>query len=275
MSLPEMGIPDPVRICEPCYVKKTESKYRYQKSAPLPATPPQLDNHDHGDEDDELSLAIKLSLQESQKPSRSASQTLSSRSSVPIPSHEDEEEKMIKAAIEASLKETNSKTPAVEPHQIVSDLDKENAKLFSQLVDKLSLSGPMNIEPEIEALSISMQVLRDNVKRHISESRNVSQELAGILATLEISLAKYQLLKQMPVVKPEIHHQPSYPETHAPPAGYHTLPPAPQHYPQAPYPVYGMPSYPSQQVPSAPVYTQPQPAPQEGQLLDEEPLIKL
>lgn len=274
LSLPEMGIPDPVRICEPCYVKKTESKLRYQKSAPLPVTPPE-----HNDqEDDDLSLAIKLSLQESQKPSRSASK-LTSSSTVPIPAHEDEEDKMLKAAIEASLKETNKQSkfenkPATQSQSVVSDLDKENVKLFSQLVDKLSLSGHyMSVEPEIEALSISMQVLRDNVKRYISAERNVSPELAGILATLEISLAKYQLLKQEPM-KPDTHQQSSYGEPFASPSGYQSLPPTAQHYPQAPYPVYGMPTH-QQQVPSAPVYAQSQPAPQEGQLLDEEPLIKL
>jgi len=305
-SLPEFGIPDPVRICEPCYVKQVETKSQYQKSAPLPVTPPEhAASPTPSDDDSELALAIKLSLQESKKESyisysaenkREPAVRTNHRSrqdpaptSVPVPLHEAEEEKMLKAAIEASLKDAMAAKPqsmynSSASTSVMTDLEHENVKLFSQLVDRLSLTGGATIEPEIEALAISMEVLRDTLKTTVYELRQNSPELAGMLATLEISLAKYQLLKSLPKPRqgpmPSISANPIQPTLNHAALPYHSYPSAPQHYPQGPYQAYtgqvALAHNIQQHQQAAPVYA-PRQSEDNGsaQLLDEEPLIEL
>lgn len=256
-------------------MQRTESRAQLQKSAPLPVVPPEFLAEEETDPD--LARAIRLSLQESHPiiPSPAVTQK------VAVDKVQEEEDRMLKAAIEASLRETQHPTPTVLPtpppsqsNSGLAELDKENVKLFSQLVDRLSLSGgSAPIEPEMEALGMAMQTLRDTLKTVIYELKQGSPEMAGLLASLEISLAKYQLLRSLP--------RPSQPRPPPAPTAYMpSIPPAPQ--PFKGYPIDPM----HAERPSMPVY---QPAPlhqepnmateaypiPEGQLLDEEPLIKL
>lgn len=268
VSLPELGIPEPSRVCEPCHVQRIEARTQLQKSAPLPVVP-----HEEEEESDpELARAIRLSLQEAQPKRFQAPQP------VPVPAassreHEEavEEERMFRAAIEASLREAHPSQQHTAPPTVVSgltELDKENVKLFSQLVDRLSLSGGGSvIEPEVEALSMAMHTLRDTLKTVIYELKKGSPEMAGLLASLEISLAKYQLLRSLP-------------RTHQHTAYMPSIPP-PSSTPTKTYPVAVMPSYPPPSMVPPPAQHEPKgpsadayPIP-EGQLLDDEPLIKL
>ncbi len=268
-ALPEYGIPDEVRICETCHVRRQEAKVNLQKSAPLPVTPP---SNDLSEDDSELAQAIKLSLAEKPK-------------DIPAPTHADEEEKMLRAAIEQSLKESNpthhhvapvsqsQSQPKPEP-QILDAIEKENIKLFGQLVEKLSLSGVFTIQPEIEALAITMESLKITLRAAIQELKPPSPELAGYLASLEVSLTRYQALKQMPPIYP------AAPKVaHAPPTSgalhsttYHaaSIPNYPPMMPSYPPTVYGPPQAQPNQV-----ACNPQTQPVEGKLIDDEPLIQL
>lgn len=236
--------------------------FRYKKSVPLPVTPPQRSPAEvspKSEEDPDLALAIKLSLQESQRPANPV-----------VDQRKEEEDKMLKAAIEASLKETQPPQPtratsippnptiySPSPPPFISELDKGNVKLFSQLVDKLSLSGPSTvIEPEIVALSITMEALKNSIKAGLQESGRSSPEIAALLANLEISLSKFKVLQQMPMKQPNYYPmvQPQqatlYPTMTMHPAMIPSQPPAPSSQPNK--------------------HDQ-----NEGNLLDDEPLIKL
>lgn len=239
LSLPEFGIPEAVRVCEPCFVRRTENRTQCMKTAPLPAAPPprHASPTPSEREEAEVAAAIARSLDDSRAPAA-------------------DEDAMLRAAIAASLGEpAPAPPPPAPPLQLISEMDKENAKLFAQLVDRLALAGPAgSAEPEIEALAVAMDALKLTLRQAIQEARQASPEMASVLATLEISLTKYQLLKHQAAPPPRSMFD-------APPSTYY-----PQRMPPMPPAPVGYHALPSQ--PPPPPLT-------EGQLLDEEPLIQL
>lgn len=178
MALLEMGISEPVRVCDTCYRQPTEkrtAKVFEKKREPF---------EDSVSEDSELKKAIEISLKEQ----GGRTETIS------------EDDLALKKAIEASLKETGpnhistqSKTTESESQPSSKDalkyfnpVELENISMFHQLIGRLVRTRPSLTSEDATDLKKLAQEMRRLQKRPV-ESENVKIQL-------EESLRGYELL---------------------------------------------------------------------------------
>lgn len=182
MVLFEMGINEPVRVCDSCYRQPAANEKRQAKvfeKKPFEET-----------EDAELKKAIELSLKEQQK--------------VQVNPERNEDEEALKKAIEASLKEAGpnhmtpppqqqqrQQQPEPEPQKSVkvvmfNPVELENIQMFHQLIGRLVRTRPQLSPEDIHDLKKLAGEMRKLQKRP-TEDVNVKNQL-------EESIKGYELL---------------------------------------------------------------------------------
>ncbi|CAG8633730.1 11572_t:CDS:10 [Acaulospora morrowiae] len=181
VALPHIGINDPVRVCDACFIKKqlktisstADPSVTKSFSSSAPSTlyssfPPLSNGNDntsniqetHEENDDELKKAIELSLKEAEYNKnyvQPALQRAAARSSEPLKKLEQEAEEDIAAAIEASLRDmqiNSNRYPSSvfnaldsSPYNLtlssneLSPIEAENIHHFSELLERIQQSG--------------------------------------------------------------------------------------------------------------------------------------
>jgi hypothetical protein len=108
---------------------------------------------------------------------------------------EADEEKMIAAAIEASLCEAGPKATPPRSTLQISQMEKENVGLFAQVIDKMLAMGAATVDSDIQSLANAMDALKQRIKNAILTDPGVSSvEVSSLLNNLELALSKYQRL---------------------------------------------------------------------------------
>lgn len=189
MALPDFGLYEDVRVCETCYAQRFQVQIR---AATVKEEPPE----------DDLAKAIRLSLEAKPSPSSASARE-------PY-----DEEKALADAIAASLKDTghqpspgttkpepNADLPSApaEPdeeadHMVLTLIEKENIRLFSQLVSQLSENEADEV---LEALAEEMRQIKSRIHRHIVASNfQVLPEMSRNLSILDAALQAFDGLHQ-------------------------------------------------------------------------------
>ena len=191
MVLLEMGINEPVRVCDSCYKNPPEKEKRKAKlieRKPFEET-----------DDPELKKAIELSLKE-QSELKSSSGTEKIK--------QIDEEEALKKAIEASLKEvgpshlqnlqnqpdSNEKRPKI---KYFSDLEVENVNLFHQLIGRLVRTKPTMNPDDAEELKKLAAEMRCLLKRPI-ESDALKKQLIESLQGFDSMFSNVSNVQQPP-----------------------------------------------------------------------------
>lgn len=171
----EMGINEPVRVCDSCYKnppEKDKRKAQLIERRPFEET-----------DDPELKRAIELSLKEQQGHRNTFTETKFDKGN--------EDEEALKKAIEASLKEVGpthlqniqNQATSIEKRPKVkyfSDLEVENVDLFHQLIGRLVKMRPVMNTEDVEELKKLAAEMRCLLKRPI-ESEDLKNKLVESL----------------------------------------------------------------------------------------------
>lgn len=159
MILLDMGINEPVRVCDSCYRSRPEKRHsRIFEDSQFKAV---VKDEDH--EAAQMKKAIELSLQEEKRKQ---------------PLCEDEE--ALKKAIDASLKEsTNSRESAtitIGRLEHFNEIELENIAMFHQLIGRLVRTRPtLSTEDAIDLRNLAIEMER--LQQRPIESESIRQQL--------------------------------------------------------------------------------------------------
>jgi hypothetical protein len=190
LPLPEYGLPEPVRVCEPCYVDRTNGQIR-RDPAPVQLPGQRKRNDPPEVVDADLAEAIHMSLLEDQlrQARRDKLQT--------------EEEAMLAAAVAASLHQNpaeRTKRPAPLADASISEKDRTTIRLFGELVGDLTqllrapgvLSDDVVIDAGLEATARDMRQLQTRLPSSSSTSPTVN---AALMKDIDAHLQAFAELK--------------------------------------------------------------------------------
>jgi hypothetical protein len=170
MSLPEYGLPEVVRVCEPCFVERRNGQI---KREPIPIHVPG-EEHMRVPLDPDVDEAVKISLVEDQLRQARLASTAA------------EEEAQLAAAIAASLKDTSqplrsttTKTsPQLTPRVVLyTEKEKEMVALFGKLVSQM-----LSMAKAEDANSSDIEVE--------GEMRGTAKDIMDLKGRLEAKVAK-------------------------------------------------------------------------------------
>lgn len=288
IQLPHFGINQDVRVCDDCYAKFKGQKTRSHKS--LPSTVPYSSGL-YDDMDEDFKRALQLSLEDSKgfAPSQTIAQPTKvepSKQSIPPPTNEDEEERAIKAAIEASLRDIqgssststtnapgNHTSPSsegifVRPAWELTPVEADNISMYATLVEKLKSAPPGSIlrESQIQDLNENITSLRPKLARTLADVAGKYEKLVDMNAKLTTAIRLYdnileERLNQSYQRHTDLYGQyPNVIKTHI--TGQNQGPLSPSQGYVSEYPPQG--NYPSQQYwqPQGPPVPQPHPGAQ-------------
>lgn len=179
IPLPDLGILEPVRVCDNCFedynLKKSSSKKKGSKHRA----------EELHEEDDDLRKAIELSLQESNSKIQQDSVDL-----IPVEEPVEEEDPDLKAAIEASLRDHKeeesrrkrlqlensheSKVSVEQPFELTSS-DEEDIQLFASLVERMKTQPPEAILEDTQLQQLYQKVISARPKVNYSLNDTVSK----------------------------------------------------------------------------------------------------
>lgn len=194
MPLPEYGLPEPVRVCEPCYFERTNGQI---KREPIPVHVPGEPEPMRTPLDPDVEEAVKMSLMENQlRQARMASTAA-------------EEEAQIAAAIAESLKQTRCYPPVMKIEEqpapkesIPSEREIEMVSLFGKLVSQMltiakskdAKSSDLDVEEDMRGTAEDIENLQTRIFERIPEKER-SAELQVFLDSIDDALIDFEDLQ--------------------------------------------------------------------------------
>ncbi|KAK9465424.1 hypothetical protein V1512DRAFT_210880 [Lipomyces arxii] len=215
IPLPHLGITQPVRVCDACYALKHVPQHKHHRHKSEDRKKNGLSAADG--EDDDLKRALRMSLEDA-KPVSSGYTAPAPAPAKPAPAASiEEEDPLIKAAIEASLRDMEQQAKKAEPASVptatsngtsngqpapskaaissnqISLTDIENINLFSILVDHLSNDNPGAIlrDPKLQELYDHVVGLRPKFSRNVVESIGKYDQLVEMYQKLSTAMRYY------------------------------------------------------------------------------------
>lgn len=257
IPLPDLGILEPVRVCDNCYddydlKRQTGKKQRKKKNRRSTRT-------EEGDDDDDLRRAIELSLRESKH----------SDTVVPIVKQhgepvqlEEEEDPDLKAAIEASLREAeeerrrkermaaqNTPYPSYQMPQIsqpeqpsyqLTTSEEEDIQLFASLVERMKTQPITAVLEDTQLQQLYRKVIssRPKLNNALNETVNKYNTLIDMNAKISDIMNIYDALLEKQLRNINLSHQYTVPQVPSDPYAYYRveeaqLKPQPQPQPQS------------------------------------------
>ncbi|SCU91795.1 LAFA_0F05864g1_1 [Lachancea sp. 'fantastica'] len=178
IALPDLGIYDPVRVCDDCF-----SEYDYKRQSDKKKAPKRSRRHSkrssqsaQDQEDEELRRAIEISLRESRGNDTfvPAVPAPPSKPKSPIPATEEDQDEDLKAAIEASLREAEEQKKRQEsvssnsfyvqresprPSYELSASEEDDIYLFATLVEKMKSQPPSAVLEDVQLQQLYRKVM--------------------------------------------------------------------------------------------------------------------
>lgn len=191
LPLSEYGLPEPVRVCEPCYVDRTNGQIKREPSqVVLPG-----EKRIHSPVDLEVEEAIKLSLMEDKlRQARLASSSA-------------EEESQIASAIAASLKDTKtgSNSKIIEKKkekELITLNERETLTLFRKLVKQMleisrapgTKASDIEVEEDMRGTGDDLKKLKDRLSKSIEKGKG-DEEVLRVLDDIDDALYDFESLQ--------------------------------------------------------------------------------
>ncbi|AMD21441.1 HER162Wp [Eremothecium sinecaudum] len=237
LPLPELGIPESVRVCDSCYdghetrrhYSKKSRKRKQKKNA-------HHDNEDH--EDNELRKAIELSLRESRN-SDTVIPNVKSTKEATI-KEEEEEDADLKAAIEASLKEhelekqrrasqvdevSHAGLPAAQyPTNQLNPSEEDDILLFATLVDKMKGQPASAVLENIQLQQLYQKVLgtRPRLNQALNDTYTKYNSLLDMNAKISEITTSYDAILERQLRNINFSQQYAIPQVPHDPYSYQT-----------------------------------------------------
>ncbi|KAI9478401.1 MAG: hypothetical protein EXX96DRAFT_570748 [Benjaminiella poitrasii] len=239
MPLPKLGINEPVRVCDGCYIKLKLDKATLNVNKPMPAVPASASTtinqtatttNGADDFDDDIKKAIELSLKEAeqQKNSYGAGYVANQTNNNKQESIEDDPD--LAAAIAASLhdleiskqhqREVVSQTPVLvqQVHQNdLSSVEMENILLFSTLMDRVYSTGEnVSNDTQINQLYTQIGALQPKLVKSLDETIHKRNTFIELHEKLNMAVKAYDRLLEERIAGVRQQHETNYniPEQH-------------------------------------------------------------
>ncbi|CAG8463950.1 350_t:CDS:10 [Funneliformis mosseae] len=225
-TLTHIGINEPVRVCDACYVKRqvkarSSVDFSSSKSLSSPTAPPTLYSS-FNEKDEELKKAIEISLKEAEynKNYVQPAQQNIAKKAEPVNKQEEEMDEDLAAAIEASLREmqinqprsatsynTTSNYSTYNPYDSkssdlsaayeLSTIETENIYQFSELLDRIQHSGgDLMRDRQVQALHDKIGELKPKLTKNLAETIQKHQDLVDMHEKLSQVLKIYDRLME-------------------------------------------------------------------------------
>ncbi|ORE02877.1 ubiquitin binding protein [Rhizopus microsporus var. microsporus] len=210
LPLPQLGINEPVRVCDGCYIKvKLEKAGSTSKPAAVPSTNAKTPNipqpQPENDFDDDLKKAIELSLKEAEQQKNSYGPGyVKYEAKQQEPAVEDDPD--LAAAIAASLKDLEiSKQEEKVSRDDLTSVEMENILLFSTLMDRVAASGgDVSSDPQVNQLYTQVGTLQPKLVKSLDETIRKHGALIEIHQKLNMVVKAYDRLLEEQIAR----HQP-------------------------------------------------------------------
>ncbi|CAO3635924.1 unnamed protein product [Mucor hiemalis] len=226
MPLPQLGINEPVRVCDGCHIKLQLDKANIKTSLSTPITPkattstsvPTTTNTTSaGTEefDDDIKKAIELSLKEAEQQKNSygsgyvapQQQQQQQQQKAPEPKADTlEDDPDLAAAIAASLRdiEISNNQSYSQPQQYqqkqvnkdeLSPVEMENILLFSTLMDRVfATGGDVSNDPQINQLYTQIGTLQPKLVKNLDDTIRKRNQFIEVHEKLNMAVKAYDRL---------------------------------------------------------------------------------
>ncbi|KAI9261133.1 hypothetical protein BY458DRAFT_576088 [Sporodiniella umbellata] len=211
LPLPQLGINEPVRVCDGCYIKVKLEKVGSKPASTPPSNPVTLPSvqppsaSDNNEFDDDIKKAIELSLKEAEQQKNSYGAgfvKLQPRQETSVA----DEDPDLAAAIAASLNDLNISNQEA-PRDVLSSSEMENILLFSTLIDRIAAKGgDVSSDPQVNQLYTQIGTLHPKLVKDLDETIRKRNMFIELHQKLNAVVKAYDQVLEERIAQ----HQPSY-----------------------------------------------------------------